>query len=325
MNEKLPKILVVMLENILNDHALSSWQFKGGPLYTQLTIRFTQGDMADDIEDTKYRRISPSQQHRDKMRVQKFLNEKDHDTCQSKEYYKSENIHDSSMTTANSCEDALPAIDSLTVSNKTTADENVTDERVNESTIAAAADGGFSHPVETLVGQVDQYISTSHVNTATEQERGGIKDVCCTPDVNTGSKQQRGGIKDTDGKNNNSSDSDEEFSCDGCGCMMSGAPGTKWFRCTECGDLDICETCHHNNFHTEHKPHMSAFKCPKDLDDPYCDACWKMFDIDDSNAILHYCQICQDYVLCSVCKRKSFHNKHRQCFRTILVQEYIDL
>ena len=59
--------------------------------------------------------------------------------------------------------------------------------------------------------------------------------------------------------------------------------------------------------------------------DPYCDACGKMFDFDDSNAILHYCQICQDYVLCSVCKRKSFHNKHRQCFRTILVQEYIDL
>ncbi len=99
----------------------------------------------------------------------------------------------------------------------------MTDECVNGGNIAAAADGAFSRPVEGLTDQGDQHLST--------------------PDVNVGSKQKRGGIKDIDGNNINSSDSDDEFSCDGCGCMMSGSPGTKWFRCTECGDLDICRTC----------------------------------------------------------------------------------
>ncbi len=69
MNQKLPKVLVTVVDNILDEHVLSSWQFKGGPLYTQLTIRFSPGDMDNTDSNMKYRRIPPSQILRDHIRV----------------------------------------------------------------------------------------------------------------------------------------------------------------------------------------------------------------------------------------------------------------
>ncbi len=299
MNDKLPKVLVVALESILDDHVLSSWQFKGGPLYTQLTIRFAQGDMTANVEDMKYRRIPHSQILREKTRVKNFKDKKGHNTFQTQENFQSKNENDKDVC---STTDTLNNIDSPTVSNKATADENVTEEFGLETNIGVIAAGDISRPVEAIPDQGGQHLS-AHNN------------------VNAAPKQERGGIIDTDDDSN----SDDEFSCDGCGCMMSGDPGTKWFRCTECGDLDICESCHQDDFHKEHRSYISGFTCPKNLDDPWCDACGKMFRMHDNNAILHQCQICEDYILCSVCKRQSFHNIHKTSLKTLHVQEYIDL
>ncbi len=229
MTDKLPKVLVVMLENILDDHMLSSWQFRGGPLYTQLTIRFTHGEVADDMNEVKYRRIPPSQILRDKIHVKAFSDKKEQYISKH-----SENNHNVPAKSSNPITQQLDDIlnvdnGSFSVSNKTTANENVTERCLHKFNIAAAEADDFSRPTyyqaEGIADQGDQHLTMPGVKSDEEQERDGIKDST----VHT--------------EDDLSSD-DEVFSCDGCGCMMSGSPGTKWYRCTECVDLDICESCH---------------------------------------------------------------------------------
>ena len=101
---------------------------------------------------------------------------------------------------------------------------------------------------------------------------------------------------------------DEAFICDGCGSTIDGIPGTtKWFRCTKCRDLDICETCHQNQYHAQHRSQINTFWCPSQ-DDPWCDSCGT-FQSNDNN-VLYKCQICPDYLLCSLCKQHRYHKKH---------------
>ncbi len=84
---------------------LSLWQFRGGPLYTQLTIRFTHGEVADDMNEVKYRRIPPSQILRDKIRVKAFSDKK--------EQYISEHSENNHNVPAKSSNPITPHLDDI--------------------------------------------------------------------------------------------------------------------------------------------------------------------------------------------------------------------
>ena len=71
IDKKLPDILVITLEKLLDERILSSWNITGGHIYTQITLRFSNSGQADDENDVKYRRISPSQLKRDRLRAMK--------------------------------------------------------------------------------------------------------------------------------------------------------------------------------------------------------------------------------------------------------------
>ena len=141
-----------------------------------------------------------------------------------------------------------------------------------------------------------------------------------TPMDESHAELERGDIKDS---SDNSSDdllsNDQVFSCNGCGEMMSGLPGTKWYRCTECIDIDICESCHNKDFHNMHRSQISAFTCPQDIEEAWCDACGKMFTASDMKVVIHQCKICEDYVLCSNCRRNSFHERHKESMTSVYV------
>ena len=68
MDNKLPKLLVVMLDKLLEEGPISTWNIRGGPHFTQVTIRFPSEDMADRGE-IQYRRTPPSQLQRDRTRA----------------------------------------------------------------------------------------------------------------------------------------------------------------------------------------------------------------------------------------------------------------
>ncbi len=115
-----------------------------------------------------------------------------------------------------------------------------------------------------------------------------------------------------------SADADEMFSCDGCGNMMSGKCGSKWYRCTLC-DIDICKMCKIvQDFHIHHKLCISNFTCPGDMSSPYCDGCGQNFESTDH---VYQCQQCKDFILCQWCKYKDYHGTHQS--KKVSIKEYM--
>ncbi len=54
-------------------------------------------------------------------------------------------------------------------------------------------------------------------------------------------------------------DSSGTHTCDGCGCMINGNHGSKWYCCTYCGDADFCFTCNQKDIHSKHKAYLQMF------------------------------------------------------------------
>ena len=65
MMDDLPKILKTTMDNLLQDGSVLSWIIKGGPDFTQVSIRFTNALQTATGQDIKYRRASPSRMRRD--------------------------------------------------------------------------------------------------------------------------------------------------------------------------------------------------------------------------------------------------------------------
>ena len=117
-------------------------------------------------------------------------------------------------------------------------------------------------------------------------------------------------------------ETDGTFSCDGCGCMISGEPGTIWYRCSECVDIDFCLICHEREIHSQHKKFMCQFKCPEDWSRPFCDCCGRTFPKSLTYELI-WCKLCQDFSMCNYCSSKNRHYKHRQFLHKGTIDEYI--
>ncbi len=90
----------------------------------------------------------------------------------------------------------------------------------------------------------------------------------------------------------------------GLGCDMF------WRRCTHTDHhklFSVCNTCYHNESHTEHPNQITQFILP-----PYakykCESCGEPFEnkLDEVNK----CTKCQDYLLCNRCFKSSKHKGH---------------
>ena len=70
----LPKVLETMLEAMIEQHTVSSWNIAGGNKFTNITIRFHTGVMTEvnNSEVVKYKRISKHQMDRDKLRSDRW-------------------------------------------------------------------------------------------------------------------------------------------------------------------------------------------------------------------------------------------------------------
>jgi hypothetical protein len=63
----LPKLLEMFMEQTLNEHQVSSWNIRGGNIYTEITIRIGMSTVTKDT--VKYRKVPPSRINRDKQRA----------------------------------------------------------------------------------------------------------------------------------------------------------------------------------------------------------------------------------------------------------------
>ena len=66
--EGLPKVLENTLDTLLKEYSLSSWQIRGGEIYTQVTLRFPASAITAETGTVQYRRAPPSRVKRDQFR-----------------------------------------------------------------------------------------------------------------------------------------------------------------------------------------------------------------------------------------------------------------
>ena len=65
--DNFPKALEAMLVNLLEDYELTSWNIKGGNLFTQVSIRFGAEAMCDNtVEHVSYKKMSKARNQRDR-------------------------------------------------------------------------------------------------------------------------------------------------------------------------------------------------------------------------------------------------------------------
>jgi hypothetical protein len=129
--------------------------------------------------------------------------------------------------------------------------------------------------------------------------------------------------------NAESMDSDTEdnerynhFTCNGCGNYYQ--TGDKWFRCTDCGDFDICSKCDIKQFHHHHKQQMHKFVEPECLQvGCFCDSCGYQFKLGPTFRV-YQCSVCEDYALCKKCAEQGMHAAHSQELTLVEIQSYLD-
>ena len=312
MDNRLPKILVTMLDNLLEAGPISSWDIKGGPHFTQVTIRFPNEGMTDEGE-VHYRRAPLSQIHRDRRRARNHYDQ----------HYKSPELQSNNMASINDVGSPLfvQPFDNTTrdeICDPSVLPNTTADDALQQFTIADGIHDSIAAAGSTQVrdqgGNADDNGESEVVSMALTKEtnkRGDIKDATASSDF--------------DDKVSVADDVDDEmFSCDWCGTMMSGKPGSVWFRCTYC-DKDMCDSCQQKELqcHVHHRKLISNFTCPEDMSMPWCDACGSNFDINNAETVVIQCERCEDFILCMRCFRKQYHSMDRQFCRRISIHQYM--
>lgn len=288
----LPLVLEITLDTLLTNNALSSWQIKGGPKFSQVTIRFSAMAAAPSNTEVQYRRAPPSRIARDRQRA--FARS---DT--TVQYQQEEHIdRDSNNGEEESTQ--MPA-------------------NIREQANIATMDNS-SPPV--LAACQPSAAADDNMNGQSGMTERGVTVSLNNIDMSGDSvKSEYADIQETSITNDGDSDSSEggTFSCDGCGGMMSGDSGMVWYRCTECDDVDICTDCFLRNVHGHHKRHIHKFVCPVDWNSCYCDSCGVVLNVD---AVLFSCRLCEDYCLCGSCKKQRMHIKHNKHLTLDSVTQY---
>ena len=292
-SQHLPNILKSTLDTLLKDSEVLSWIVKGGNEFTQVSIRFSNTAISTEHGELQYRRAPPSRIKRDHERA-----------ASRQQIYEEEDITNGAVDSETQTHQTPHLSSDVTVADDTLQDNSILPVIEAPTTSAQGQQGGTNN-IETVT------VASGH------SLRGGIKS---QPSNRNDTTATVSGHEDTDDSDSN----DDTFSCDGCGCMMSGEPGTIWYRCTECTDtdLDFCTECYRKDIHSQHKSYLSKFTCPKDWSLPRCDSCGYIYK---ANIFLYIyqCTKCEDYSLCPLCKKQNRHNKHNIFLELILAQDYV--
>ena len=315
--EGIPLILKTSLEVLLQENVISSWQIKGGPKYSQVNIRFRSStiDMPIVTEEVQYRRAPPSRINRDRERAM------------DRGYGR---IHRESQTDEDTFPD-MSAGENLQISTY--------EFTPHQHQSASIGEGSSVNPSLLLPNdQCSQPSGTDLSKTGAnlidpDQDHNNIDQGSTSSDLVSCQNKQHVFdqiyAKFEDGMDGNAKADDQEvnedgtYTCDGCGAMMSGSPGSTWYRCTDCKDIDLCLNCYHKGVHSQHDGQISKFICPPDMDScGYCDACGCSFG-DDYNRGIWQCSMCEDYFLCSECHTwQSYHKKHSKHFNCLTMEDF---
>ena len=312
--DNLPKTLEHILNGLISTKELLSWNITGGNLYTQVSLRFAPDNMDTTIPNkTYYRKVPQSRIKRDTNRIKTYQDNLEEQFVPEAEYPKRKH--------SNSLEGVLSTMSTAPIANtyvtQDTIDLNTGD--MNMAKIATSAEP--QQPIDTAP------VLNSETVIVDNRSSG-----CVCQDINNQIRQEyeggQSGVQDVNNTGDESNSETEESDYDSstiCNICHNDITGPKWYRCTNCPDMDICAKYIKNEEHTEHKAYthlyndMSMTPAYSGVD---CQSCGYHFK-KGSQTFLYQCFQCIDYSMCISCKQQSMHQIHRKHLKYTSLDAYI--
>ena len=166
--DKLPCVLKNLLDTLIRQNGLVSWQIYGKDQWTQVSLRFGMSDIAGEATNMKYKKVSPSQQKRDIQRAYNSRTNKVH-----QEEHEIISVADSTLHQASPFEN-IPTIHDQHVASPI-PNNTATTPDVSHSNVAEV-----SNPSELTQNQVQVTLDSKPAedSMSTEEDLGGICDDC---------------------------------------------------------------------------------------------------------------------------------------------------
>ena len=353
--EGMPMLLEKTLEAHLSQSSLQSWKTKGGPRFSQVTIRFMTENMA--TGEVQYRRTPPSRLARDNERAhirqlhgsqQVTISDNDNknnivstqtdvmDTMQVNTddgfsvplYSHPQIIADNNKTISRVTDSEMAPDTSINTEVKISSIDTSDRPRTIAKPQGTIADGGATG--NTHIGNIASGLPETdlpsmphidNINTVGKQTKDTLSATLDRIVERLEMFENPQLVREKEPSTSNDSDSTEgTIGCDGCGIMMDSSSGSVWYRCTECVDVDLCSLCNMKEIHRHHFNQISKFVSPQSWNSTYCDACGLSLNTKDC---LYQCQKCEDFCLCTCCcLKKAMHQKHMGHLKIMSVKDY---
>ena len=242
---KIPKVLKDMLNKLLEDTTIVSWNIRGEQNLTMVSIRFSD-KMAADM-DISYKKVPQSRFRRDLKRKQEWQDRRKGITGN----VQSDLCVDETKTDTNKSNKGFedPPLNKgtsqLSLSDKSSTEVNHSKptETTNPSQYRNQQD------VLCLKNAGTQYVSCENVNSG--QDNPPIKEVPQTAAVTTIGSEK---VNNDDNVDNNE-EQDEYYAheiCRGCETLINEDNFDTLFQCMYCEDFFLCSSCKETYHHADH-------------------------------------------------------------------------
>ena len=278
-----------MLDNLLQNNTLLSWNIRGYDSYTQVSLRFSD---ELPVGDMSYRKSPPSRIKRDNERKVTWEAKTGHTTDES------DGIDESKPKDSNN---------SIAISQGTSGTDMVspcTEVDINNTIL----------PDTKPLKNVGKSQSVGNIATSTDLD-SFIKTIN-TPAVKPADAAGSTSSPHQGGMHVDHNIVIGDTVCDLCKKSIS---TKQWFRCTTCGDFDVCQLCNKRGHHSEHTSQLHRFNNP-DGHHIYCESCGISFE--DMGMYIFFCKTCEDYPLCCPCRMKGMHSIHAKQLKLVTVETY---
>ena len=311
----LPNMLEQMMNSILVDNNVQSWQIKGYDGHTHVILKFKMVDMEDQGKNIVYKRKPKSQTLRDYgranawrtqniMKTDGYMGENEMieiqqspcdidntETAHENQQVQHQGVSHDLLITTETCDHiAQPNSQTDMLSNPNT---NMGNTPVDQESI------------NTLNSDLNR-VSVSSVHSANTSSETGSE-------VNEGADSVTGGNMSLN--HDFISKYGELLQCDECHVPIPELSGIEWMRCTHCTDVNLCNACWSSGKHKVHHHQMHSYTWQsKQNDKPLlsCDSCGFLYNEFNPNFRVYQCLDCEDFTMCRRCYNEDMHEHHKQ-------------
>ena len=314
----LPMMLEKLLDTLMKDTEIYSWNMKGADGYTHVNLKFKMADHGHQGMNLIYKRKPKSQTYRDHRRSDKWKDLQNVD----KEY-------DSRAIDDNSDKESQSDIAIITKDipvNQPAEDQGVSHDLAS---LPKTCDSSEQYPYK-APSESDLDIDQASMSSGQDDMEGNGETL--EPTSNHVNNNNECGSAVKDNEDEGSGDKTvviDEFTlelidkygelvkCDACHVPIPAIRGMGWMKCTICPDTKVCNSCWSNGRHNDKSHHLQMHSYTwqdrrSDIPLLSCNSCGFLYHEHNPNFRVWHCMQCRNYTICKRCHNDNMHQHHDQ-------------